>query len=289
MKAFGAFLLFLVYLFVARYLFLCPVLGNCNPEDRIVRPPTLEVRSEEGKRILTGFQEFGFPPNSARPLLSSNNRIFLDSLTEYLLRYPESELRIRASQMDREKGLWSGRFENLGLARANRIRQLLVEKGIPEDEIYLDFFLTDSLGREKAVGFQVFRSGMPKGPVWPEKFLVREMCYSAVQFPIERTSSVPVHSPLRTYANQVQAYLEEHPIAGMEVIGHYTSAIDRRECNRLSLALAERAHVQLEEMGVHLRVEVKGRGNRFPQVSEKDPLATQKNDRVVFRLIPQIR
>ncbi len=288
MRAFGAFLFFLIYLFVARYLFLCPILGNCNPEDRIVRPATLQVRSEDGRRILTGFQEFGFPPDSPRPLLSTNNRVFLDSLTEYLLLYPESELRIRASYRDREKSLWSDRFENLGLARGDRIRQLLVEKGIPEDDIYLDFFVTDSLNLGQPVRFELFRSGIDKGPAWPEKYLVQEMCYSAILFPAERTSA-PVHSPLRIYADQVQAYLKEYPIAGMEVIGHYTSAYDRRECNRLSLALAERAHSQLEEMGVHLRVEVKGRGNRFPQVSEKDPLATQKNDRVVFRLIPQIR
>ncbi len=287
MRALLAFLFFLLFFLTARWFFVCEVLGECTSEVPIIRSATLVVRDTNGQ-ILRGFQEFGFNKDSAAPILSRNNRLFLDSLTEYLLQDPKTTLLITSFYEESEMGLSEGRFENLGLARADRIRQQFVQRGLPEEKIYLDYFLSDSTSKYRPVHFQVGHPPNWGKPIHPERYTLVDMTYSGVNFPINGESYLPSLA-FESYTRQLKAYIAGHSIEKIRITGHSIAGETDQDCARLGLALAESARNQLAELAVTLPVEVESMGNNRLLVPLDSPQSAEKNDRVTFELTPQTR
>lgn len=125
------FLLFLMYALLGRWYFVCEVRHHCGEREttETVKTATL-VLTEGDKVVLEGFEQFFFPPDSIRPILSEENNRFLDELASFLAQNPSKQLLITGFYLQSESLAPSGFFENPGQARAAQIGLQLEDRGI---------------------------------------------------------------------------------------------------------------------------------------------------------------
>ncbi|MEO1624869.1 MAG: hypothetical protein AAFV25_06910, partial [Bacteroidota bacterium] len=87
--------------------------------------------------LLRGYEQFYFAPASAKAVLTDNNRDFLRRVAEQLLSDSLYQLSITAYFQEEERQIRQGFFDNLGMARADALRQLLGEQGVTENSLRL--------------------------------------------------------------------------------------------------------------------------------------------------------
>jgi hypothetical protein len=153
-------LLLLAFILLAvfgRWYYVCQIRGECGekPSANDLRLATLGLRAD-GKAVLDGFDHFYFPPNSPNPQLNDNNRLFLDRAAAFLDENPRLHLCIIGNFGLDEQGSDAGFFENLGLQRASRIRQELLNRGITLDRLSLDYNPGASGVRQQPLEFNTY-------------------------------------------------------------------------------------------------------------------------------------
>ncbi len=101
------------------------------------RSPSL-VFEVDGSAVLRGHEQFDFSFGGREPLLSPDNRAFMSALAAWMSAHPDRIVTITGRYYDRESGPGEDRSQNLGLARAAAVRDLMVkEHGLPEDAFRL--------------------------------------------------------------------------------------------------------------------------------------------------------
>ena len=139
--------------------FLCQkynLCGNSPIDTDNGRLQTLQL-TEGDSIILSGFDQFAFDTAAISPQLNDNNRLFLDTLVDYLHHFPEKNLTITALYRQSEVGIEPGFYSNLGIARAIAVRHELMDRGIAEYRFTIKGGLSeDNLLREPIL-FEVFK------------------------------------------------------------------------------------------------------------------------------------
>jgi len=137
------FLLFAVYVLLGRWYFVCEVRHHCADGETITDGSGTLVLTEGDKIVLEGFEQFYFPPDSLKPVVSEGNRRFLREVASYLAQDPDRHLVITAFYLRSEHQGPSGFFENLGQARAAQIGLLLEDLGVDPLRITLHHMVID--------------------------------------------------------------------------------------------------------------------------------------------------
>ena len=155
------FLLFCIYALVARWYFVCEVRGLCGEEQQVedIRLKTLKL-TEEDSVILQGYDQFAFDSASFQPRLNADNEAFLDTLAAILKANPGRNMTITAFYRDSEKDIKPGFFENIGLARADQVRKLLMKRGIEQNRISLDHGLSEDADARRGASRDLERHGL---------------------------------------------------------------------------------------------------------------------------------
>jgi len=284
-------LAFVVYLFTARWYFVCQLLHICaSPENRELSGAlrTLSV-TDTGSVVLSGFEQFAFERDEAWPLLPQahrpyNNLAFLDTLTEYLLQDYYMELLITGRLYQDEIGLSEGYFENLGLARADAVRRLLIRQGLPEDKIRLDYEVTDTAGMKEPLSFAIYRSLQWPDGVTPALYSFRQMSFSALNFPVGDQPYAPGLA-FENYAELLKNYLKENPVQRIRIIGHVARGESDEEDDQRARAIAESARDQLIRLGIDaIPLVVESYGSLNPIAPGDTEVGRRKNERVTFLL-----
>jgi len=174
---FFGFFIFAIWALGARYYYVCHIKGHCGGDAVTVvdtRAKTLQLKYGE-EVILDGYNEFEYSLGRRLPNLDNNNDLFLDQLAQHLTTHPEHSVTITGNYLQSEAGATlSGTFqENLGLARAEQIRNHLIARGVDENRISLDHQIVKGDQLSKPLEFSLFPSGVDEEN--PEE-------YSKVQF-----------------------------------------------------------------------------------------------------------
>ncbi|MEL6863301.1 MAG: hypothetical protein AAFP19_02730 [Bacteroidota bacterium] len=140
-------LVFSLYATFARYYYVCEIMGLCDGEEIIEavldqRPKTLNLM-EGDSILLKEYDQFSFPTGSILPALNGNNTQFLDLLEELLTNDPAKNLSITGYYLNSEKESRTGVHENLGIARAAAVRDLLIDRGIAAERLFIDAAMVD--------------------------------------------------------------------------------------------------------------------------------------------------
>lgn len=285
MRAFLIFLLFILYTIGARWYYVCQVRGLC--EDEVGRPTTLALIDEEGRTILKGYEEFYFEPSNISPIMSDDNAAFLDAVAEYLADSEDQNLTITGFYRPSEQEVTSGYFENIGIARADRIRSLLVRRGIDEDRITLDYSEADRETLNEPVDFGSFNAAQPS-EFEKTAFTFTNMTYSDANFEYNSADFQP-GGEFKEYADSVSTYLKLNPDKSLTIVGHTDSIGSDAYNNPLGLERAENARQYfIEVLEVENPITVQTMGKKRPVApnstpSGKDnPEGRQKNRRVNF-------
>lgn len=280
------FLVFVAFALWARWYFVCEVRGMCGEQD--VRLTTLQLLDKDSTAILDNYDQFAFDPSEVQPRLNPNNEAFLDTLAAILLADTSRDLTItgfiRPSESD-----WKperGFFENIGIARADAIRSLLIKRGVLEGRVSLDYKMSNDPNLQEPLTFHLFD---PRGG--PDEydrtaFVFTNMTFSDANFEFNSAEFRPGAQAV-LYADSVMTYLRLNEGKMLTIIGHTDSKGTTEYNYDLGLRRAENAKEYFEELGVTATIEVASKGETEPVAPNRQngrdyPEGRQKNRRVNF-------
>lgn len=242
---------------------------------------------QEDSVILRGYEQFYFGKGEITPELSDDNEAFLDTVAAILKANPELSLNITGYYRDSsEQNLRTGFFENLGVARADRIRQLLAQRGIDISRMTLDFNASTDEDLKQPVTFDLYTPV----PSSYEKtaFTFTNMTFSAdASFAYDSDAFNPSEQVV-AYADSVVKFLTLNPNMQLTIIGHTDSIGSHAYNDDLGLRRAENARLYMQNLGVETTIEVESAGKRRPVAPNSRPDGTdnpegrEKNRRVNF-------
>ncbi|MFK7934741.1 MAG: OmpA family protein [Saprospiraceae bacterium] len=292
MRAFLVFLLFCAFALTARWYYVCKIKNQCGevieaPAD--VRAATLELRNGE-EVIISGQDQFRFDSAQVNPVMNANNREFLDQVAAYFQQNKDNNLTITGLYRPSEANISSGMFENLGVARANVIREMLVNRGINKERITLDFKQASTEALATPVMFSAFLPVTDEDtPEEYEKtsFTFENMTFSEANFEYNSAIFKP-GEPFLLYADSVKTYLEVNTDKLFIVTGHTDSIGGDPYNDNLGLQRAISAKEYFEEMGIVTPIETKSMGRTLPRESNATEEGRAKNRRVNFKIEDKI-
>jgi len=152
------FTLFLGWVALTRKYYVCEIKKSCGDisvvEKEILRPKTLVLKFQDSL-ILENYEQFHFEKGSMETSLTENNIAFLDKLANYLNSSEDRQTLITGFFRNSEKNLKQGDFENMGSARAATIRNYLMDRGVSEEKIMVDFTPVDGEDLFEPINFSI--------------------------------------------------------------------------------------------------------------------------------------
>ncbi|MCB0631349.1 MAG: OmpA family protein [Saprospiraceae bacterium] len=280
------FLLFCVFALWARWYFVCQVRGHCGEQDE--RLHTLRLTDGDSTVILDQYDQFAFDTMSVVPRLNANNEAFLDTLAAILLADTSRDLTITGFIRPSEKN-WKperGFFENIGVARADAIRSLLVKRGVPEGRISLDYKQSTDPDLLEPLTFSLFDPRGGPDDYNRTAFVFTNMTFSDANFEFNSAEFRPGTQAV-LYADSVKTYLGLNAGKILTIVGHTDSKGTDKYNYDLGLKRAENAREYFRELGVTADIGVESKGEKEPvapnSINGKDsPENRQKNRRVNF-------
>ena len=288
-----AFLIGLLCLFlwstVARSIYVCILKKECpvhnvNTPPESNRPTNLSLLDGDTP-ILDNYEQFSFDIEKSLPELSIDNKNYLNGVAAYLKNNPDKNLKITGLYRPSEKSIQQGIFENLGLARANSIKNLLIQRGIDKSRVFLDY----NIGEESLstpLSFSMF-SAIPNEMSDNEEGIINaqysfdNMVFSDANFEINSAVFTPGPAFLN-WADSVQVYLRENPKKAFQVIGHTDNTGPAQYNKELGLERALAARRFFKEKGVENKMQVMSMGEKQPIASNVTAEGEQRNRRVNF-------
>ena len=262
MKFLLGLLLLVGYTVGSRYYFVCAIRGNCaEAVVEPVRPTDLSINE-----TIRGYEQFEFASNASEPTLSTNNQNLLDEVADYLKQHPDEAVELTVRYRPSESRVPAGIFENLGIARAARLEDLLMRRGVAAERIIPRVELASGSALRTPVAFRLVGADAPGTP--QATYAFTDMTSEAVNFVADGSSFTPTMATI-IYLDSVRYFLADRPDFGVRITGYGPA-----DAQPLAAERAEEARRYLQNVGV------------------TNPIATEtavSDDRafVRFRLRPQ--
>jgi len=283
MRLFFGILIFATWISFARYYFVCQLRGNCGDKKELVddkvRAKNLSLAFGD-KNILEGYDQFYFKEGVSKPTLNDNNFAFLDSLAGYLFDNEDKNLKIIGHYLESEKDVDNGIYENTGFARANSIRQALVDVGVEPDRISIDAQLDEGKVLKEPITFEL--SDRENNEYTPLQYTFEDMTISDVNFESDSDVFTPLESFL-TYADTMAIFFEQNPDKTLTIEGHCDNTGSDEHNNDLGKRRAESAKKFLiDEKGIEATISTVTKGEKEPTATNDTKEGQAKNRRVRF-------
>jgi outer membrane protein OmpA-like peptidoglycan-associated protein len=235
----------------------------------------------EGDSILLDkYDEFAFAVQSYTPELNASNEAFLDTVAQLITVDSTYQLTITGFYTPAEVDVMPGFFDNMGLARADAVRSLLIARGLDEDRITLDHGIrTDSL-LLAPLTFDRYQDATPTDYA-KTAYTFRNMTFSDANFEVNSAVFEP-GSAFKLYADSVQTYLALHPERKLYIVGHTDSDASDAYNYRLGLDRSKSAKQYFLDLGVEVEIITESQGETQPVAPNDTPANKQKNRRVNF-------
>ncbi len=288
-SVFFGFVVFLIWAVFARYYYVCVIKDHCSAtpvmEKVDTRPNTLTLSYGE-EVLLENYDQFLFKKGEQLPTLNDDNKSFLDSVAALLNQWNERNLTITGFYTEGEKNSpLSNTFqENLGLARAEAIRKLLIARGVSQKRISLDHQLVNNNKLIEHIQFTLYPAGVDEEN--PEEyaktqFTFHDMTYSDANFAVDSDVFNPGPA-FKLYADSVVNYLQTRNDARLTIIGHTDNSGNHGYNDLLGLKRAKSARRYFKNKGVTTTIKTESRGERQPVAPNDTDANKQKNRRVNF-------
>ncbi len=160
--------LLILWTLFARWYYVCQIKHQCAVSNLVLHvsepqtpTPTLAPvdhtlgLTEDGRRILDGYEQITFAPSSAKLALTANNQSYLSETARFLKSKEGQKLTIIGYYLSSEVDNAPEGYANLGLARAASVRDELVALGVTTESVQLSSALLDDVQLSKTVEFTV--------------------------------------------------------------------------------------------------------------------------------------
>lgn len=216
-----------------------------------------------------------FALSSEKPVMSAEVQNGLSALAQYLKNHPDRRLKITGNYLPNEKN--NTKFANLGLARAEALKQQLIALGVAANQIDTDPRLTPSL--------PVNNGTISGGIDWllqVSEAKKRDLtAQSRTLYFDSGKSSLAMTDELRQYFRDVKTYLEQDPKATVNLTGHTDDVGSNAANQRLGLRRAGEVKNQLTRIGIAAKkITPSSKGETEPVQSNASPEGKQANRRV---------
>ena len=287
----STFFLLTGWIVLSRYAYVCVILGTCDqPPSNVksigttseIRPTTLSVRYNDTV-ILKDYEEFSFSEGAVLPETHLDNDRFLDDLATYLINNPQREMKINGHFRPSELEVSSGIYENIGLARANAIRQKLITRGIEEDRIALDYEQGSNEILGRPISFELSSDSEESESYNRVLFTFKDMTFSNANFAIDSEVFRP-SAQFLIYADSLQTFLSENIKQTIQITGHTDDDGNELYNEGLGLKRANSAKAFLKKMGIKNKLITSSKGETQPAAPNDIEVNKQKNRRVNFLL-----
>ncbi|MEM6963996.1 MAG: OmpA family protein [Bacteroidota bacterium] len=278
-------LLFGLWASFARYWYVCKIKDACEPQKEVVEPETPERLSNLSLQfgdepILEGYNQFYFQEGISKPTLDSSNLAFLDAIAAYMIDNEDKKLKITGQFLESESEITSDINDNLGIARARAIEEMLKDLGIPEDRIsiYYSMILGDEL--TEPLLFEIL--AMDNNELADVQFTFTNMTFTESNFKFDSDVFEPRESFL-TYADSINTYFELNPDKSLTIIGH-TDKIGKQSYNKdLGYRRANSAKLYLaNQVGIETEIKIQSMGEKEPMAPNTTEAGRARNRRVNF-------
>ncbi len=286
MRIFLLTLLFIANALFARWYYVCKVQQMCGEALVTQEDARLKtLRLLQGDTVLLqGYDQFKFDSASVLPDVNQNNTQFLDTVAGYLKLFPEKNLTITGWYRPGIDTLPPGSYyENIGVARANTLRSLLMKRGIAEERISLDYSQSQDSLLQEPLTFGVFLPSTTPTEFEITQFSFTNMTFSDANFEFDSDVFKPGDA-FKLYADSVKTYLNINPEKEMTIIGHTDNIGPDNYNKNLGLRRAQSARTYFKNLGVTTKINVASQGEKRPAASNESDEGRQKNRRVNFVL-----
>jgi OmpA-OmpF porin, OOP family len=241
--------------------------------------------ASDGTWSLSSNANLRFGQSSHIPVMSSDIKSTIDSLTIYAKSKPSKTITITGYYKSDEKNTTS--FENLGLARAEEVKKYLLSKGIDEKNIVtrsqaeesLVFSPTDTLVGGIAFAFNNATEVANTPEVKDDLFEPRTVYFNTGQ------NTLPIDAAFSAYIEKAKSYLQSHSDKKLVITG-YTDNVGNADFN-LNLSKRRAAFVksELANKGIaNDHMESMGKGMEDPIADNSTADGREKNRRVTIQL-----
>jgi len=285
------FLILVSWIAIARHAYVCIILQSCDEQEFLhksmapqneIRPKTLTIRYNDTV-ILKDYEEFGFSAGEVQPDAHPDNKRLLDDLATYLINNPQRQVKIYGHYRPSEAEVKSGVFENLGLARANAIRQELINRGIEEGRMALDYEQASNEVLGRPISFELSGEEEKSQPYKRVLFTFKDMTFSNANFAIDSEVFRP-SAQFLIYADSLQTFLSENRSQSVRIIGHTDDDGNPFYNEVLGRKRASSAKAFLQKMGIKNKIIISSKGELQPVAPNTTEANKQKNRRVNFLL-----
>ena len=223
--------------------------------------------------------------------MTNNNKQFLAAVANYLNDNPKKNITITGHFTENEKGKSSGINENLGVARARAIEDLLEKAGIEEDRMVIDHQIVSGNILKEPLTFSLYTPEEKPDDYARLQFRFEDMTYSDANFEFGKADFTPGIACL-SYLDSLQIVLTDNDDIILSIIGHTDSVGDDKMNHKLGLDRADNAaRFIVENYDVDSVIRTESVGETEPVAPNTNPDGTdneegrQKNRRVNFKLI----
>ncbi|MEO0341368.1 MAG: OmpA family protein [Bacteroidota bacterium] len=278
MRSFFWLLFFIAYLLLGRWYFICQIKQQCVEEQEETDFRLNNLQFVDGETVVfRNHDHFRFDSASVAPLVNDDNYTFLGKVGKYLNDSLDRNLVITAGLRLNEQEIQSGFYDNLGIARADALRAMFVNQGLPEDRIRLDYFVDSTNNLRRPVAFSAIDTteNNEQG-----LFTFTHMTFSDANFEYNSAEFNP-GSAFQTYADSVKLYFDQIDSVTLNIIGHTDSIASQRYNLQLGKDRADNAKQYFVDLGlVANRISTDSKGKEVPVAPNKTEEGRQKNRRV---------
>ena len=223
----------------------------------VVTPSTPELSISDGDFKTNSLETFSFGLSDNVPLIPEATEGSIEKTAQYLSENPNRNLKLSGlfGSYEENPTVW----ENLGIARAESLKEKLVEFGASAEQIQTTGIRVDN---------SVFKNERMDGGVWftftdkPEEpeIIEEEPEITDYKAPFEgytvyyKTSEYMLdynNQPLFDYLKSLRRYLKANPDRKVIITGHTDNVGNRRTNEKLSNARARKVRRYLVDTGVN--------------------------------------
>jgi len=243
----------------------------------------------DGSYEIMAAETFSFYKSSADPILPESTKKAFESLADHLRETPDTRLTLFGIYSPNESNATD--FENLGQARADAIRDYLMDLGVPKNKLRVKggSFGNASFANGQMYGGVFFRfenmNESPNAPIVGEEGRSRDLFQPInIYFDINEYDLI-MTDDLEAYLNDTKQFLHKNTNAQISITGH----TDNKGSGDANLNLSETRARNVKKFMIRSgfdpkRLVIEYKGEEDPLASNKTAETKRKNRRVELRL-----
>ncbi len=265
------------------------------PVKTITHPSVLPVLNVmDGDFKITSQSNFHFRHSSAKVVVPWETEKGLKALVNYLDKHSDRNVVLTGNYSPSEHN--RTRYLDLGFARADAIRNLLISYGANKQDIIIQSMVRNDLKFNRNLLFDgltfsfekkdepftevPLKEGIVKTAQTVEKIRPLNLYYD------NNTDFVNNSPQLKDYLSNLDIYLDEHPDSKVLLVGHTDSVGASTKNEQLSKKRAFSVKTLMENFGIAAqRIMIDYQGDKKPLASNSTVNGRKKNRRVEVRIV----